>query len=60
MAVGKCRACGAKTDGVEPDARRYRCSACGAHEVYGIEELLVMGELNSDEDLADAEESIFD
>lgn len=42
--VGFCRACGAEQYGVEPDARRYPCPDCGAHEVYGAEELLVMGE----------------
>ena len=29
--------------GVEPDARRYECETCGAREVYGAEELLMMG-----------------
>jgi hypothetical protein len=41
--AGFCLACGAETTGVEPDARRYECEACGAAKVYGLEELLVMG-----------------
>jgi Zn finger protein HypA/HybF involved in hydrogenase expression len=39
---GICRACGATAYGVEPDARRYECEECGASEVYGAEELLIM------------------
>ena len=41
--AGACIACGAETSGVEPDARRYECEACGARKVYGLEELLIMG-----------------
>ena len=40
--VGICRACGAWHDGVEPDARRYRCDECDALQVYGAEELVLM------------------
>ena len=40
--VGFCIACGADAEGVEPDARRYRCDACGEHKVYGAEELAIM------------------
>ena len=42
---GFCLACGLEVDGVEPDARRYRCEDCGALKVYGLEELLMMGVL---------------
>jgi predicted amidophosphoribosyltransferase len=38
---GICLACGADAEGIEPDARRYSCEACGAHQVYGCEELLM-------------------
>jgi hypothetical protein len=38
---GFCIACGADADGVEPDARGYECEHCGAHKVYGAEELLM-------------------
>lgn len=40
---GFCLACGLDCDGVEPDARGYRCESCGAPKVYGLEELLMMG-----------------
>jgi hypothetical protein len=38
---GFCIACGRDADGVEPDARRYRCESCGAPAVYGAEELAI-------------------
>jgi hypothetical protein len=38
--LGFCLACGAEACGVEPDAQRYTCEACGAPQVYGAEELL--------------------
>jgi len=44
--IGYCRACGAERDGCEPDARGYPCFECGARQVYGFEELLIMGEVD--------------
>jgi hypothetical protein len=41
---GFCLSCGFEQDGCEPDARKYECESCGAHEVYGAEELLMMME----------------
>jgi predicted RNA-binding Zn-ribbon protein involved in translation (DUF1610 family) len=38
--AGFCLACGAEAEGVEPDAREYPCPDCGAHAVYGAEEVL--------------------
>lgn len=38
---GFCLACGNEQGGCEPDARRHRCEACGEHQVYGAEELLI-------------------
>jgi hypothetical protein len=38
---GFCLACGNEAEGVEPDARRYRCEACHASQVYGAEEILL-------------------
>ena len=38
--TGFCVACGADQDGCEPDARKYKCEACGAFAVYGAEQLL--------------------
>lgn len=39
--VGVCLSCGEEAHGVEPDARRYVCEACGVPRVYGAEELLL-------------------
>ncbi len=39
---GFCLACGTEADGVEPDARKYKCESCGEPKVYGLEELLLM------------------
>ena len=39
---GFCVTCGADAEGVEPDARRYKCESCGEPGVYGAEELLMM------------------
>jgi hypothetical protein len=38
---GICVDCGNEQGGVEPDARKYICEACGAPGVYGAEELLL-------------------
>jgi len=38
---GFCLACGLEHEGIEPDARRYKCESCGARQVYGIEELIL-------------------
>jgi hypothetical protein len=40
--VGFCLGCGAEVDGVEPDARHYKCENCDAALVFGAEELLLM------------------
>jgi len=37
---GFCIKCGDDADGVEPDAREYRCETCHGMTVYGAEELL--------------------
>ena len=38
---GFCVRCGADAEGVEPDACRYECEACGEPGVYGADELLM-------------------
>ena len=43
--VGQCTACHARQGGCEPDARGYKCESCGALQVYGLEELVIMGEI---------------
>ena len=40
---GFCLACGAAREACEPDARNYTCDECGADQVFGAEELVVMG-----------------
>ena len=40
---GICLQCGKRAEGVEPDARAYRCDHCGKRSVYGIEEAVLMG-----------------
>lgn len=40
---GFCLDCGTAAYGVEPDARRYLCEECGATQVYGAEEIILMG-----------------
>lgn len=54
--LGGCRKCGEIQEGCEPDARGYECESCGAHQVYGLEELVVMGELELVEDNDEGEE----
>ena len=54
--LGACRHCGEVQDGCEPDARNYTCEACGMAEVFGFEELVVMGEVEIVEDNDDAED----
>lgn len=46
--AGFCLACGAEHGCVEPDARKYHCTCCGAHKVYGAEELILMGLYHAD------------
>jgi hypothetical protein len=38
---GFCVSCGEDAEGVEPDARRYKCEHCGKRAVYGAEEILM-------------------
>lgn len=41
--IGICIKCGELAYGVEPDARKYHCEACGSDTVYGAEEAVLMG-----------------
>ena len=43
--AGFCLACGSEQGGCEPDARRYKCEACGERQVFGPHELLMMGQV---------------
>ncbi len=39
--IGFCTACGERHEGVEPDAERYECEACGKNRVYGAEQIIL-------------------
>ena len=41
--AGFCLACGQEAFGCEPDARNYTCEFCEADQVFGAEEILIMG-----------------
>lgn len=41
--LGYCVACGEESYECEPDARNYVCEYCGQRQVFGIEELCLMG-----------------
>lgn len=41
--TGFCLACGEQASGCEPDAHNYTCDSCGQNQVFGAEELLMMG-----------------
>ena len=43
MECGLCLACGAFRDCCEPDARKYRCEECNENQVYGANEIMMMG-----------------
>ncbi len=42
---GFCVVCGETASGVEPDAREYICECCGQPGVFGLEELMMMGDV---------------
>ncbi|WP_428489100.1 hypothetical protein [Rhodopila sp.] len=43
LQAGYCLACGNMRDCCEPDAREYECEECHELQVYGAEELIIMG-----------------
>ncbi len=43
--LGYCLLCGAERGCCEPDARNYDCEECGHNEVFGVEELMIMGKV---------------
>ncbi len=40
---GLCLLCGNTQSGVEPDAERYQCEACGQRSVYGLDQFVLRG-----------------
>ena len=47
---GLCIYCKSEAFDIEPDARGYECEECEEHGVYGMEELLLMGAIQFEED----------
>jgi hypothetical protein len=41
--LGFCLSCKAKHDEVEPDVEGYECQECGECQVYGAEQIVIMG-----------------
>jgi len=41
--IGFCRSCGNESMNVEPDAEHYPCESCEKKEVFGAQQLLIMG-----------------
>jgi hypothetical protein len=41
--AGFCLECRSDVFGIEPDARNYICEECGEPQVFGIQKLLLMG-----------------
>lgn len=44
---GFCVICGNEQGACEPDARRYKCEACGEPAVFGAEELMIARAFNA-------------
>jgi len=45
--LGYCVACGEeREDYTDPDAERCKCESCGQHQVYGLDNLLIMGHID--------------
>lgn len=47
---GLCINCDAVSCGVEPDARGYECEVCERKTVYGMQELLLRGRVEFEEE----------
>ncbi len=48
---GICRSCGNIVEGgCEPDAERYPCDSCGENQVFGIEQAVLIGFLDLDDE----------
>ena len=45
--IGWCRSCGAEHYNCEPDARNYECEDCNKRLVFGAEEFLLRGWVQS-------------
>lgn len=43
LQTGFCIACGYERDSCEPDARNYHCDECKEDQVFGAQEIIMMG-----------------
>lgn len=48
--TGICISCGETQEGCEPDARNYECESCGERKVFGLEEALMQGLVDLEDD----------
>lgn len=48
--MGICTSCGEMAPECEPDAERYECPECGEDTVYGVEQALLLGKIEIEED----------
>ncbi len=44
--MGVCLSCNELQDGCEPDAENYKCESCGEHKVFGLEQALIIGQID--------------
>ena len=47
--TGFCLSCGEEHSNCEPDTEREKCRSCGKLEVFGAEQLLIMGDFEDEE-----------
>jgi len=43
---GVCLECGEIADCVEPDAEEYKCESCEKHAVFGLEQAMLLGNVD--------------
>lgn len=48
--IGLCINCGEERSMCEPDARNYTCESCEKKQVFGVPELLQMGQITITEE----------
>lgn len=44
--MGVCLACDELQSGCEPDAENYECESCGEPKVFGLEQALIIGQID--------------
>ena len=48
--IGFCKSCGEEHHNCEPDMQREKCQSCGEFEVYGAEQLFIMGAYDDEDE----------